>query len=815
MTSNVVLYYNTNILTNRNLEIEDIANYLNTKTKSIISRFQYIKHGLFISIKVDMNQSYLDYQQLDNIDYLSIQNYNDNENPESLVYYFVLHKRWLSQSTIAFDLYQDTINSFKGKYILSDKTLVRREHKDRWKYDIDTEIKQTNPIYMNWVYSEGIGSSVARCEIEIPLLQDYVIRVEIEDYDNYVIDNERYDFITKKLSFNVTIDGYDVPEEQGDQYGTYRIEYTTRIYKRIIDEYKEGFNPNLFKKSQEDIQYDNLKWYLAYQKSADDVNIPVNIYLYPSQDLSIYQIGQKRIDPTYLNDDEFIEFQANFNTNQLKIESSLFSSYSPEEKTIGNLKYLYNYRIQKNPLIANSKIDLYYLIYNLEYDETIQKYRVINKTTITLAEQIDYVDLKFADTNLYIYKGNLLTPDTTIEYEFNNSIAFAQSIIGKLSSIRLADRTLTTYLKIVELPYCPINYSKDVYGVYQFDEGTIEDFTELATGKRLKLNPSISLDGIQSTIETTNSSPFKAIFDEPIFSENKQIENESKLFQSEYYNPKFVYDSFSYIFKLEAQNLDILKDDKTLSFIFKATTNVSSKFLFSFIQEKLKLDYEDYSSILVVARNNEVILFNDDYINYLRNGYNYDIKNKQINEFTALLGAGFGVLGGAGAVAVGSATGKATSVIGGITSIITSVVGAINTLEKNELALQQKIEQKKLQATSVMGADDIDLLNFYTNNNKAKIIFYQVSDRMRSLLFDLFYYCGYSTQEYKIPNLNTRLYFNFIQADVVFESSANLSEDILEDIKNRYSIGITCIHKVNNTWDIDQIKENWEVSINE
>ena len=41
---------------------------------------------------------------------------------------------------------------------------------------------------------------------------------------------------------------------------------------------------------------------------------------------------------------------------------------------------------------------------------------------------------------------------------------------------------------------------------------------------------------------------------------------------------------------------------------------------------------EDYDNIVAVARNNEEVLYSSQYLNYVRTGYNYDVKAKQRQE---------------------------------------------------------------------------------------------------------------------------------------------------------------------------------------
>ena len=40
-----------------------------------------------------------------------------------------------------------------------------------------------------------------------------------------------------------------------------------------------------------------------------------------------------------------------------------------------------------------------------------------------------------------------------------------------------------------------------------------------------------------------------------------------------------------------------------------------------------------------------------------------------------------------------------------------------------------------------------------------------------------------------------------------------MTQEIEDELKGIMRNGFTIIHKYNNTWDIEQVKENWEVSM--
>ena len=84
---------------------------------------------------------------------------------------------------------------------------------------------------------------------------------------------------------------------------------------------------------------------------------------------------------------------------------------------------------------------------------------------------------------------------------------------------------------------------------------------------------------------------------------------------------------------------------------------------------------------------------------------------------------------------------------------------------------------------------------------------------MRMILWDLFFYTGYQCGYKGIPNYTSRKRFNFVSCELELIPVMNITEDIIKDIKTKYSAGVTFIHNVSSTWDFDQKYENWETSL--
>ena len=308
------------------------------------------------------------------------------------------------------------------------------------------------------------------------------------------------------------------------------------------------------------------------------------------------------------------------------------------------------------------------------------------------------------------------------------------------------------------------------------------------------------------TLPRSSIYPLTTLSGTPSKSDLRNIAYETKLKHSDFFQPKAIYDSFSRVFQNE--NMEFYTDTY-IQIGFKVTNTINSRFYFDLNEIGSKYADEDYPRILYVARNNEVALFNSPYINYIRSGFNYDVKSKQRQEAFSWISTIATLGAGIGSVVAGSKTLGA----GLIASSIISLGSAINTTIQAETNMQAKLNALKYQANSIYGADDIDLMSEYAGN-KLRYAIYEVSPRMKNLLFDLFHYTGYIDDVTEIPNTTTRIWFNFLQCEPHFKYINNISQECLEELINRYKGGVTILHSNNIngvlTWDFEREKENWE-----
>lgn len=834
-----VILYKTNLLPSNNFSIDSFEYYLSSKAtlKYTISNFQYIKHEISLDIKIDMNQDRLDVNTSDDFDYVAISNCV-NSTYESTYYYFIVNKTWRGQSTIQLTLLLDVLNTFKrGRdYELSPKTFIKREHLDRFE-------KNSNKVVIdNIAVRPTSNHDIIHCSYTLPMYANRTYKtttiklVEAHGQETASISNISFsydDMGTPIIDFDVMVILDSYPQLRGLILTVF---FSDMIRK--IDLVSENINPVLYSQGYIEMKEPNYSgsWYLYYKNRNNidpdkyqQVN-PVDCYLLPENPLNIsYKSTTNSIDLSGLPNGYYVIFNNNEETYTIELE---ITDSSANVFTLDNKQVVFNRRpsqfdrptgmytpspilIYKNGTTIEVSKNVYYKEYNNGswgyYFKELADSKVSNVVSIKVLNNLSQVEALSSGTA--IDSDNVrdwIEVGCIWDYVFYTQ---GTSTIAVPIGVNSIDKTLAENIKLIKLPYSPTQYSLDnsnnllFSDCWSFDSGL----------KTLKLNE-LNQKFINTLKAPENPlSPLVLTIDTSLLSieDKRNDELESKLFHSDYYRPKFYYDSFSLDFNLEKVDiysyLEMGISDFNVEFI--TSRNIVSRFMFRFPQYILKDSTADYDNIVCVSRNNEEVLYNSAYINYIRNGYNYDLKNKQRDE-----GANWAQFGiGAFTTAVGIATGIITAnplpavagAITGVSTMASSLISTARATASNEQSIERKIQESKAQAVSVSSADDIDLLSEYSNN-KARFKFYHASDRVMKQVADIFYYCGYTREIHGLPNENSRVWFNFVQADIYFSSYKNLTNVIKAEIVNKYAEGITIFHKQGLLWNIAQDKENYE-----
>ena len=398
------------------------------------------------------------------------------------------------------------------------------------------------------------------------------------------------------------------------------------------------------------------------------------------------------------------------------------------------------------------------------------------------------------------------------------------------NSIDGLDRTDARNIKLIKLPYAPYDFTI-TGGKIDISSDVNWSFAAIPQSGgdcyALKLNDiNTKLQHHLSTLGMT-ADPFWYLEVHTSYdavknasaNDNRVVGDlESKLFNSEFFQPTYFYDSFQ--FKAELEKIDIDKFitdriywDDTTTITFTMTKTINSKFSFSFDDYHTRLATSNLPKVLPIARNNEEVLYNVPYLNYVRTGFNYDVKAKNLQNASNAIG--IGISGGAilASLLLPTIPLKVAGIVGSMASMAMSVKGAIVSNQSAENSIQSKLTQARNQTDSVAGSDDVDLMTEYCGN-RLRYIEYNPNPVMKSLLNDLFFYAGYRSDRMGLPNHNTRIHFDYLECEASLQSIRSIPAECLTELINSFKSGVTYIHYVSGVgWDFAQSKENWEVSI--
>lgn len=386
------------------------------------------------------------------------------------------------------------------------------------------------------------------------------------------------------------------------------------------------------------------------------------------------------------------------------------------------------------------------------------------------------------------------------------------SLIGSVSTktIYNIDKTDSRIVKIIKLPYCPVEVTKSGNSLVFDNNWSYVDGLMQLNDSQLALefeNEFYSFTPSQQLVYYIQPT------DRSVYASRNML-TESKLYNSDFYTFKYVYDSFTN--EIRWENFNSIQWDvagrPAIDFTFKPTNTINSRFDFYADYAANYYDTQDFEGHLLVNRNNEQTVFSNDYLNYLRTGYNYDKKAKEQSNVMNWVTAGLSLVGAVVSFAASTVTGG-VSVAAGValaTSAIAGFAGAASNQASNERQMENRLTSLRAQSTGVAGADDVDLMSYYSDN-RMHVITYNTETVQREALYNLFFYCGYAHNAIAIPNLTSRYWFNYIMCKPVFkEEGVTPYNEYIDDIKARYQTGVTVYHHHHNQWDWDQQYENWE-----
>lgn len=793
----IVKLYKTNLSPQKNSVIEDIDNYLETQVLTYSSDdFQQIKFDLDIVIKINYSQAGVSKPSLGN--YCSIT--QDNKT----WYYFIMGVKWTAKETVAVQLSIDSANTFINDLNWSNKTTIIREHRDRFypkqKPNVTTYLRRIEKESEGLSFSGELTSSTN------------IVKSDALNMDFYLMYKTRDDLSESNL-------------------------------KNPISCYLFGSKPMIVKKGS------------GSSVSIQAADLPSGTYCFfteldnPTGKFTIYGTPNATNPTDTYTSSGLRMLCCRVVDGQLKYQ--FVNSYAPGD----NLEIDYTGKVGDISVYKRAVLGV--SPYSKEPVQSANQDVLKNMS----GPWINCSHIVFED-------GNFFRVSTT-DYSNIGGYGVVAKVPNKLNigagndrnllTIDSIDRTDSRIMKIIKLPYAPTNISY-VNGVYEFGEEW-----EYEAGL-MRLKEGKLFTQFQTTVANIQIPELFVNIPTIDTAALRNDDYESKLYHSDFYTFKLAYDSFVKNIDLERINLSAHSTQEAFSasttplpIIFKPTNTMNSKFAFkvnydttywaNFATYDKVEDYEDY---LLVSRNNEETLFNNDYVNYIRNGYNYDqkmrseqIKANWTNTIIQSTTSAAQFLTGFKAIPSGYSDVKSGTDLIGLSSsgiqnwqkyigdvktrytiqpgefsrtagisagsnAISSIINNLQYQKTSEMQLEQKKAQLAAQSTSVAGADDMDLLSYY-NGNRLQLKKYKPNAQILKSLGDLFYYTGYKYTAQEIPQFNSRYWFNFVQCEPVFKDELTSPyADYLSDVKARFAAGVTIYHNHNNTWDLDQEKENWE-----
>ena len=564
----------------------------------------------------------------------------------------------------------------------------------------------------------------------------------------------------------------------------------------------------------------NQKWYLVYTAQNDNLKSPIKCQLYPKNQFTVKNLSnystyisslQKGYNYYVLYDDNYngdlnITFDKLGPNQNVGVSYTLNQSEGTSKRLIGIGYILDNYR---NIIIAkymittpsdadkNAEISIETLLYAYTDNSSTVKINTGSSSDgITIRYTPRASSFRFTEDTSHI-----MTYPTIVPVDAGDAL---------IQNIDTVDKTDSRLQKIIECPYCPINITFDSGGNIILPTGwrlkgltiTLEDTDLSKVDLEHTIMQPTEIDGTALEIYTNHDIPHMA----------RSMLIEPKLYHSDFSTFKLNYDSFNN--GINRENITNFDKDKgtKLQVRYKQSNAMSSslafKNIYTFGSYQNDGDYDEY---MVCRRNNEIPIYNSEYINYIRTGYNYDVKAKNQQLVSSIVGT---AIQGASAAAGFIFSTNPVSAAAGISfasSALSSITSTINAYVAAERSIDQKLNQYRAQSVGVAGSDDLDLLNYY-NGNKLVTLQYNVSDKIKKKLFDLFYYCGYADDVQGIPNTSSRYWFNYLQCDAVINSE-NVYGEFLDDIVARYAIGVTIYHRRGGEYNFDQTYENFETGL--
>ena len=513
MATSSIKIYKTVLVPEKNAIIEDIAAYLQTLSPTYVANdFQYVQLGLDISIKIKLDQ--------ENVGKNTLGNYVAITQDQKIYYYFIMSSNWTSKKVVELKLSIDSLNTFYPDLIWADRTVISREHEDR--FVVSSTYNPANADTVTRLInqdSEGI----------IPLKYQFYNSPVIEDhlnYDWYLIYRTRDD---------LSPDNYNNP-----------VSCYLCANKELKNSHASSTDSLTY--SYEDLR-DGMYYYFTVLDNPGGIITNGTLGTTYQQ---VFNISNVTYAPV-LGDRIFRGAVIHRVGNQLYVAYSYDSSVCWFVGRTGNNTYGITGPVEPNTSSINT------------VSADITPFEPVTSITITKGKL-----LRFSSTYYAIPDQAYIEATQTISVD----VGYADSYIDDFSSL---DRTDSKIIKVIKLPYCPVDVQYNATtDIYTFPNTWEKD----STLGFLKLKNDALSEQFLNNVGSLTLPELKCSL--PILSttDTKSMDRESKLYHSDYYIVKMVYDTFYKEIGLEKFKVTIPVTNYSFPLEFKQTNTINSKFIF-------------------------------------------------------------------------------------------------------------------------------------------------------------------------------------------------------------------------------------------
>lgn len=396
----------------------------------------------------------------------------------------------------------------------------------------------------------------------------------------------------------------------------------------------------------------------------------------------------------------------------------------------------------------------------------------------------------------------------------NNQTSQLQTV----QNINNIDRYDETLINITKLPFFPLQYTvENGYNTIELENSS--DHTKFFVLDNFQLFRADYIDGFLNQYGinkmTSNTVKFKTIKQEipnapttidALWNTPKDRKYEPKLYHSDFYKTGVYY--LNNIMPLPLEEVKKQYPDSTINLSIKqiASLNIDT----SFILDYANIDFNNQDiNKSMIAFDNELQLYNDAYINYLRNGYNYDKKARDRQTINNILGLTANAVTVGASVALAPATGGLSllGAVGGATGLTVGTVNTVNNINQSNDNINRKLKETQNATLSASNINSISLQNYYSNKP-----FYFVmtpTDNILNEIYNLLYLNGYNISALGRPNFNNRVIFDYVKMNV--DLSKFFNPMFYNDLKEKFAKGVYIFHLTrDNTYDTSFTKENFD-----